>query len=435
MKSQAVDFAAREIFGKIGSEKLRRVATNCLYSTLETTITWSEGHEPFVITGDIPAMWLRDSSCQLEPFVRFTQEDSALQSLISGVIRRQAMYIQLDPYANAFNETASGVEGFPKDKTEKNPWVYERKFELDSLCHPVRLWRMYWEVTHDPSMFTKEFKEAIERILTVFETEQNHDVLSAYRFERGDCPPTDTLVRGGRGAEVGQTGLIWSGFRPSDDACTHHYLVPSELFAYVTLRYLKELVVVGYQDASTLQRIDRLSETLGEGLNLHTTITHPRHGDIWAYEVNGLGGFNLMDDPNVPSLLSLPYLGVCDVRNPQYLRTRNFVLSPDNPYFVSGTFGSALASPHTPKGYFWPIAVVMQALTSTSDDEVRSCIDLLVKTDADTGYMHESIDIDNPKNYTRPWFAWANSLFAELMLRQLGAPEVLARGDINLAAK
>lgn len=166
---------------------------------------------------------------------------------------------------------------------------------------------------------------------------------------------------------------------------------------------------------------------------MHTTVSHPVYGDIWAYEVDGFGKFNLMDDPNIPSLLSLPYLGVCDVHNPKYLRTRQFVLSPDNPYFVSGTYGSAVSSPHTPKGYFWPIAVVMQALTSASQSEIDSCIDLLLQTDAGTDYMHESVDVNNPENYTRPWFAWANSLFAELMLRQLGASVVLAGRTIDLA--
>ncbi len=425
IKSTAVTSVIKDVFGRIQDDKLRRVATNCLLSTLDTTIQWPDGNDPFVITGDIPAMWLRDSSCQLEPYIRFTGEDSVLKELIMGVIRRQVFYINEDPYANAFNPEPNDVQGFPHDRTDKNPWVYERKFELDSLCHPIRLWWMFWQATHDRRIFSPDVLSSIYRIIDVFETEQDHS-RSSYLFERPHAPLTDTLAFGGKGSPVAATGLIWSGFRPSDDACTYHYLIPAQMFAVVSLHMLRELVKMGFSDDILVRRITDLITLIQGGIDRLATVPHVFYGDIWAYEVNGLGHYNLMDDANVPSLLSLPFIGYCSLDSPQYNRTRRFVLSKYNPYFVESELGSGVGSPHTPAGYFWPIAVMMQALTSDSESEKLSCVDLLLRTDADTGFMHESIDAKNPERYTRSWFAWANSLFAELILRLMDVKSIEA---------
>lgn len=414
----------KDILAPIGDAKLRGMAETCLRSTLDTTVQWAEGEDPFVITGDISAMWLRDSSCQVEPYVRFVGADPILAELVAGIIRRQAFYIQEDAYANAFNRTASHAMGFPRDLTEKNPWVFERKFELDSLCHPVRLWWMYWRATGDRALFSPSLARAIARILDVMETEQEHANLSAYSFRRPHAPESDTLTRGGKGSPVARTGMVWSGFRPSDDACRYHYLIPAQMFAVVALDMMAELVVEGLDDSVARDRIARLQGGIAEGVAEYATVVHPEYGAIWAYEVDGLGHHVLMDDANVPSLLSLPYLGYCATDDPQYLRTRDFVLSEGNPYFYAGKAAAGIGSPHTPAGRFWPIAVAIQGLTSTSESEMRSCIDMLVKTDAGMGVMHESVDVNDPGQFTRPWFAWANSLFAELVLRSLGMPSL-----------
>ncbi len=423
--SHALAAVIRDVFGKLEDKRLRDMAGNCLMSTLDTTVRWVEGDEPFVITGDISAMWLRDSSSQVEPYVRFVKEDAVLRALIAGVIRRQVSYILQDPYANAFNEGPNHIMGFPHDITDKNPWVFERKFELDSLCHPLRLWWMYWRVSGDGTMFTPDMRSAIRSIIDVMKMEQDHAARSSYSFQRLYAPSSDTLVRTGKGSSVGVTGMVWSGFRPSDDACQYHYLIPAQMFAVVSLGMLAELFEVGFDDEEEVRRAMSLKADIEKGIAQHATVNHDRFGGIWAYEVDGLEGHLLMDDANVPSLLSLPYLGYCAPDHPQYLRTRQFVLSRDNPYFYSGKFGAGVGSPHTPKNRFWPIAVIMQALTSTSDAEKAACIDILVRTDADTGLMHESIDADDPNQFSRPWFAWANSLFAELMLRSLGVEPII----------
>lgn len=421
--SATVEYVKRSVFSRIGEPRLRQLAINCLSSTLDTTIKWEDGQDPFVITGDIPAMWLRDSSSQLEPYVRFVGEDGALKSLIGGVIARQAFYIREDPYANAFNATSSGREGFPRDITKKNPWVFERKFELDSLCHPIRLWWSYFRAANDRSMFTPGLREALNTIIRVMEVELDHS-RSEYTFQRPSAPETDTLKNAGRGTQTNPSGLIWSGFRPSDDACEHHYLIPSEMFAVVSLHQLRELIDVGFADSGAIASADRLIANLRSGIREYATHHHPVYGDIWAYEVDGFGRQKLMDDANIPSLLSLPYLGYCDLADRQYQRTRAFILSPDNPYYFEGKLGAGVGSPHTPERWFWPLAITMQALTATTDEERDRCVQMLLRSDADTGYMHESVNVNNADHYTRPWFAWANSLFAELMLRTLGLPGV-----------
>ena len=423
--SYTLDEVIKDVFGGIGDAKLRNMAETCLRSTLDTTVQWAEGEDPFVITGDIPAMWLRDSSSQVEPYVRFARDHAELARLIAGVIRRQAFYIREDAYANAFNAAANHAMGFPRDITVKNPWVFERKFELDSLCHPVRLWWMYWRSTGDRTIFTPSLSAAILRILDVMETEQEHERCSPYSFRRLRAPKSDTLSRAGRGSPTAEnTGLVWSGFRPSDDACRYHYLIPALMFATVALDMLEELLDEGFAGHAQETRIARLKQTVADGVAAHATVAHPVYGAIWAYETDGLGHHLLMDDANVPSLLSLPYLGYCPKDDPQYLRTRRFILSEANPYFYAGKAGAGVGSPHTPQRRFWPIAVAIQGLTSTSEAEMRACIDLLVRTDAGTGVMHESVDVDDPAKFTRPWFAWANSLFAELVLRSLGVPSI-----------
>ncbi len=397
-----------------GRPKLLGMFKRCFASTLETTTKRMEDGSAFVITGDIPAMWLRDSSAQVRHYIPLAAEDAELGAMIEGVVRRQMMYVGIDPYANAFNESPND-ERYDEDLTDLNPWVWERKYEIDSLCYPVQLSYLYWKATGRTAMFDEQYRSALRRILQLWETEQYHEAQSSYRFQRFDCPPTDTLRNGGKGMPVNYTGMTWSGFRPSDDACTFGYLVPSNMFAAVVLGYMAEIADQVYRDERLRRKAERLKEEIEFGIEAYGTLFHPKYGKIYAYETDGYGNHHLMDDANVPSLLSIPYLGYRSADDPVYRNTRRFILSEDNPYYYEGTAASGIGSPHTPHRYIWHIALSMQGLTSRNPQEAVRLLDTLLATDADTGFMHEGFHADDPQLYTRPWFAWSNSLFAEFV--------------------
>ncbi|OXM13339.1 glycoside hydrolase family 125 protein [Paenibacillus herberti] len=391
----------------------------CYPNTLETTVKLLQDESVFVITGDIPAMWLRDSSAQVRHYLPLAAGDEDLQHLLEGLIRRQIAFIHIDPYANAFNEAANDNR-FDWDLTELNAWVWERKYEIDSLCYPIQLAYLYWKETGVMRQFDDSFRAAVHTILSLWKTEQRHAEQSPYRFARVDCPPSDTLRNNRMGMPVNYTGMTWSAFRPSDDACTFGYLIPSNMFAVVALRYIEEIAEEVWEDAELVRLAAELREEIDFGIQTYGTYLHPKYGRIYAYETDGLGNYNLMDDANVPSLLSIPYLGYTTHDDPIYQNTRNFVLSSDNPYFYEGKYAKGIGSPHTPPGYIWHISLSMQALTSQDDAEIAELLNMLQRTDAGTGYMHEGFDPNRPENYTRPWFAWANSLFAELIHRLMG---------------
>ncbi|WP_240702817.1 glycoside hydrolase family 125 protein [Cohnella luojiensis] len=399
--------------------KLLDMFIKCYPNTLETTTKLLKDQSAFVITGDIPAMWLRDSSAQVRHYLPLAKGDGELQRLIEGLIRRQIAYIHIDPYANAFNEEANDNR-YDQDLTELDAWVWERKYEIDSLCYPIQLAFLYWKETGNKGIFDDSFRSAVHTIIALWKTEQRHAEQSPYRFARIDCPPSDTLRNNRMGMPVNYTGMTWSGFRPSDDACTFGYLIPSNMFAVVVLRYIEEIAAEVWDDAEIVRLAAELREEIDYGIQTYGTYIHPKYGKIYAYETDGFGNHNLMDDANVPSLLSIPYLGYTNFDDPLYQNTRKFVLSVDNPFYQEGKFAKGIGSPHTPVGYIWPISLAMQALTAQDDAEIHELLDMLQRTDADTGYMHEGFDPDNPSSYTRPWFAWANSLFGELLYRLMG---------------
>jgi uncharacterized protein len=389
-----------------------------LRNSLETTVRPAADGSTFVVTGDIPAMWLRDSAAQVEPYLRFAAEDPQLRAMLAGVVARHAAQIGIDPYANAFNESDSGARTHD-DRPAQGPWVWERKYELDSLCYPIRLAHTLWQRTGSTDHLDPAVHEMLRQIIAVLRTEQRHETDSAYRFERlaPGLPPTETLPRDGVGALTTETGLVWSGFRPSDDACTYGYLIPANMFAVVSLGQLAEIARTAYADESLAADAEALAAQIRQAIDEHGTVEHPRHGRVWAYEVDGLGNQLLMDDANVPSLLSAPYLGFCPPDDPTYLRTRALVLSSDNPFHYAGTTAAGIGSPHTYPGWIWPIALSMQGITATDHAERLALIDTLLATTAGTGLMHESFDVNEPANFSRPWFGWANSLFAEFVLR------------------
>jgi hypothetical protein len=403
-----------EDFYKKAYPELAPLVKQCFLNTIETTVKKLEDGSYFVITGDIPAMWLRDSSAQLHPYVKYVREDAYLKEIIKGVIAKQAELVCMDPYANAFKEKADKKGYMYKDETEQNDHVWERKYEVDSLCAPLYLAYQYWKESGETDVFDQTFYRMLMNIKEVFRTEQDHE-RSSYHFHRFDCVETDTLPCDGKGNPVKPTGMTWSGFRPSDDRCIYGYLIPSNMMAVVALHYAEEICREVYQDAELGKEFCSLAAEIEKGIEEYGIVEHPVHGKIYAYEADGAGHHVLMDDANSPSLLAIPYLGYQKASHPLYENTRRFILSKDNPYYFEGDLAKGVGSPHTPHGYVWHIGLTMQAMTSTDREEILSCLNMIAKTHAGCNYMHESFDPSKPEEYTRSWFAWANTLFAELM--------------------
>ena len=402
-----------------GNPYLAWMFGNCYPNTLDTTVHYAKdggGDDTFVYTGDIHAMWLRDSGAQIWPYVQFAGKDPKLKSLIRGVIRRQLKCIDIDPYANAFNAGPTGSE-WDSDETDMKPELHERKYEIDSLCYPIRLAYYYWQVTGDSSVFGPEWLTAVQKILKTFREQQRKGGLGPYHFMRKTDRALDTVQNDGYGAPVKPVGLIASVFRPSDDATTFLFLVPSNFMAVNSLRKASEILVKvnGRNDLSS--ECTSLADEVEMALHKYAVYDHPKYGKIYAYEVDGFGNHLLMDDANAPSLLSLGYLDPSELKDPIYQNTRRFVLSGDNPYFFKGKVAEGIGGPHIGYDMVWPMSIIMRAMTSTDDAEIRQCIEMLERTDAGTGFMHESFHKDNPQKYTRPWFAWANTLFGELILK------------------
>ena len=396
--------------------RLPQMFADTLANTFTTTLRPQPDGSVFVITGDIPAMWLRDSAAQVRPYLHLAKDDPAFAALIAGVIKRQMHYILIDPYANAFNEVANG-HCHNRDKTAMGPWVWERKYELDSLCAPLKLAFDLWQTTGQVGHLDAEFIKAARVIVATIRVEQDH-TQSQYSFQRFDCVAMDTLTNAGQGNPVGPTGMSWSGFRPSDDACSYNYLIPSNMFAVVALNCLAALPL---DDAALQASAKVLADQIRAGIERFGTVNHAHFGKIYAYEVDGLGKANLMDDANVPSLLAMPFIGYCPPDDPVYRATRAFVLSDQNPYFFAGSAANGIGSPHTPPDYIWPISLCIQGITTDIHSEKLALLETLMQVDAGTGLMHEGFHKDYPTQFTRPWFAWANSMFAEFVIDLLHA--------------
>ena len=417
-QSKAVEETIKEVKSYLGDTELAWLFENCFPNTLDTTVNFSEKEgrpDTFVITGDIHAMWLRDSTAQVWPYISLTASDGKLKDLIAGVINRQVKCIHIDPYANAFND-GPGQSEWMSDLTEMKPELHERKWEIDSLCYPVRLAHGYWKATGDTSVFDASWTEAMRIVIRTFREQQRKDGPGPYKFQRVTGWQTDTVAGAGYGNPIVPVGLIVSIFRPSDDATTWPFLIPSNYFAVRSLRQIAEIADTVLKDGSLSSDAIKLADEVDAALTKYARATHPQHGEIIPYETDGYHNYNFMDDANVPSLLSMPYLGTIDRSDPLYLRTRSFVLSKSNPYYFSGIMGHGVGSPHTGINRIWPIAITVKALTANNDYDVVASLKMLKSTHAGTGFMHESFMKDDPTQFTRKWFAWANTLFGELVL-------------------
>lgn len=427
--SVAVEEKIRAIKATIKDAELAWLFENCYPNTLDTTVNYREENgrpDTFVITGDINAMWMRDSSAQVWPYLPLITKDAKLKKLIHGVINRQAKYVNIDPYANAFNFGPTGSE-WDSDNTTMKPELHERKFEVDSLCYPVRLAYHYWKLSGDGSFFDEEWQKAGKRIIKTFKEQQRKDGLGPYHFQRKTEVSTDTAPLGGYGNPVRPVGLICSVFRPSDDATIFPFLIPSNYFAVTSLKQMAEMYRAIGDDKITADACEALAAEVHEALQKYAVAQHPVYGKVLAYEVDGFGNQLFMDDANVPSLLAMPYLGTISAHDPVYQNTRRMVLSDANPYFFKGKAAEGIGGPHVGLNYIWPMSIIIRAITSTDRAEIARCLKWLKNTHAGTGFMHESFNKDNAADFTRKWFAWANTLFGELVIKvHQYYPELLA---------
>lgn len=359
---------------------------------LDTQFKLMPDNTVYVATGDIPAEWLRDSSVQVRPYLFFVQENPAVAQLVKAVVQRQVRYLAINPYANAF-------------RSDYRLW--EDKFELDSLSYPIILAWTYWKLTGDATIFTPEARRGFEAALNTLVLEQNHAQNSKY--SRPDLSKNPYAV----------TGMVWSGYRPSDDPNTYAYLIPGQMMVVQSLTALAEIQNQIFADSAGAQRSLKLQKDILAALNKYAVVKTEKYGPILAYEVDGLGHTNLMDDGNLPSLLGMPLLGIVDVQNPIYQNTRRFILSNDNPFFFSGKLGSGVGSPHTPKGMIWPLAVLSQAYTAQTEAERNQAIELILNSDPGDHLLHESFDPNNPLRLTRKDFGWPNAMFIEFVFTRL----------------
>jgi uncharacterized protein len=420
--SKAVEEMIVRVKSAIGDPELAWMFENCFPNTLDTTVeVGGDAVHPdtFISTGDIDAMWLRDSACQVWPYLPLAKSDNDLRRMFQGLIRRQARCILIDPYANAFlpdPKSTKALEWAVRDLTEMRPGVAERKWEVDSLCYCVRLAHGYWRSTGDTTPFDKEWATAMQLVVATFREQQRKKGPGPYHFQRKTEVPTDTQALGGFGNPARPVGMIYSMFRPSDDACLYSFYVPSNMLAVVSLRQLAEMAADTLKDAEFAGECGALASEVETALAKHGRMNGRDGGYIWAFEVDGYGNQLFMDDANIPGLLSLPYLGCCEVKNAVYERTRRMVLSEDNPYFFKGSAADGVGGPHEGLNMIWPMALIAQAMTSSSEAEIRQCLHWLKTTHAGTGFMHESFEKDDPAKFTRAWFAWANTLFGELIV-------------------
>ena len=429
-RSAAVERTIKHVQSSIGNKELAWMFGNCFPNTLDTTVDFEVVNgrpDTYVITGDIDAMWLRDSSAQVWPYLPLVQEDAQLQQLIAGVINRQTRCILKDPYANAFYKDENKVSEWKSDFTDMKPGVHERKWEVDSLCYTIRLAYGYWKTSNDIAPFDEAWRAAISKIVQTFREQQRKDGKGPYHFMRRTETQTDTVAGRGYGNPGKPVGLICSIFRPSDDATVFPYLVPANFFAVVSLRQAAEMLEQIHHDTVLAGQCRALADEVEQALNTYAVVHHAKLGQVYAYEVDAYGNYYCIDDGNVPSLLSLPYLGAVKSGDKIYQNTRRLVLSDANPYYCQGNAANGPGGPHVGMDMIWPLGLIVQGLTSTNDLETRQCLTTLQQTHAGKGFMHEAFHKDDPNKFTRSWFAWANTIFGELVLKTFNQnPDLLS---------
>ena len=418
--SPAVEETIKFIKSEIKDPQLSWIFENCYPNTLDTTVDYEiiDGKpDTFIITGDIDAMWLRDSTAQVWPYLPLVKKDEKIKNLIKGLINRQAKCVIRDPYANSFYKDLTKLSAHNKDMPTPIAGVHEQKWEVDSLCYVIRLSYNYYKLTKDDSIFDDNWIKSTKLIYDTFLTEQRKDGRSPYTFIRNGTAMVDAPLFSGTGRPFKPNGLICSMFRPSDDATMYPFLIPSNIFASISMKQLSKIYKEQKIDELFSEKCLEMSIEIDNSVKKHAIKEHLDFGKIYSYEIDGFGNNLYMDDANVPSLMSLAYLNSKFKDDKIYLNTRKFLLSNNNPYFLKGKAAEGQASPHTGKDKIWPMGIILRAMTSNDDDEIKKCLKMLINTHANTGFMHEAFDKDNPNNYFRSWFAWANTLFGELIIK------------------
>ena len=437
-KSDTVEKKIREITGKMVDVDLARMFENCFPNTLDTTVRWHlDSEDPqqvqsFIVTGDINAQWLRDSTNQLTQYQALAKDDPALKTLLLGAINTQAGFVLASPFCNAFQPpVASGLEPTSNGQDDAVHPVYEPdvvfecKYEIDSLASFLSLGNQYYKSTKDSSFITPVFLQAVQTVLDVIEAQsvgtfgpsgEPNDM--TYTFQRQTNAGTETLNLAGTGNPLASnTSLVRSAFRPSDDACILQFFIPGNAFMSVELGRTADLLTTTGKSPALAATLKAKSEAIRAAVLKYGVTTHPVFGKVFAYEVDGYGSHIMMDDANLPSLLSLPLMGFVEKSDKTYQNTRKMVLSQyGNPYFLVGSAFSGIGGPHIGIENAWPLSLLVQAMTSDDDDEIVTAVEAVLNANAREGLIHESVNVARVAYFTRPWFAWANSVFAQTIL-------------------
>jgi len=379
----------------LSGRRVESLATTALFHTLFNDFATEPDGTTYVQTGDIPAMWLRDSSAQTIPYIRFQPFFPRLRERFAGVIERNARNILTDPYANAFTDRYH---------------IWERKWEVDSLSFPIHLVWTYWQTTADRSVFTRSLHAAFWRVVQTYRCERDHARCSPYRYDY----PVNTAYDYAAG-----TGMLWCAFRPSDDAVRYRYNIPQEMLAVVAMRELVTLAWAGYKDAALSAAAADLAQSIEHGIQAYGRFYDFRRGWTYVYETDAEGHALREDDANLPDLTAIPYLAYRSARDPVYLNTRDFALSTSNPLYFRGRYASGLGSAHTPRRWVWPLGIAARGLTATSASETMTALTMLAETDSREFLIHESFDPDAYWHFTRAEFGWANAVYAELIFRSV----------------
>lgn len=425
--SEAVEKEIDRVKASVADPEVRRIFEACFPNTLDTTVSFSDANgkpDTFIITGDINAMWLRDSCAQVQAYLPLCKDDPHLAEMIAGLIHRQAASILIDPYANAFQKDASKPSPHHNDITDWKPGVFERKWELDSLCYPIRLSYEYWKDTGDTTAFDGDWWNAMHLAVATMRDQQREENQGLYHFIRGRVKPGDE----GYGTPIKPTGMICSAFRDSDDPTAFLFNIPDNLFAVTVLGYLAQMTEAMKPKDPFAAECRALANEVQKGIQAYGIVDDPKYGKLYAFECDGLGHTLLLEDAGLPGLVSIPYLCPELAGTPLVLASRAYSLSPDDPYFCRGTAAEGTCSLHTGKGKIWPLGLITRAITSTDNAEITKCLAMLTTSSAGTGFMHESFNKDDPAKFTRKWFAWVNNFYGELILKILRErPALLAK--------
>lgn len=434
-ESPLVEKVINELKEKIVDKDLARLFENAFPNTLDTTVRWHvdgtseqkttrrhldpdawKGPQSFIVTGDINAEWLRDSTNQLAQYQLLAKKDKDIHQLILGAINTQAEYVIGSPYCNAFQPPPpSGLEPtFQGDGDTVHPlyeqsFVFECKYELDSLAHFLSLSNQFHNHTGSTAFVNDRWLLALDTLLDVL-TEQSKGTFNEttgayqgneYRFQRQTNAGTETLGLSGIGNPLASgTGLIRSAFRPSDDATILGFFIPANAMISVELTRAAALVKQAGHPSLATQLASRAA-TIAQAVWTHGVVPHAHHGQVFAFEVDGYGSSILMDDANLPSLLSLPLLGFVPADNPTYQNTRRMILSKQgNPYYLTGNAFRGIGGPHVGLESAWPMSVLVQAMTSDDDDEILGCL-ARVKNVSMRGVIHESVNVEHGDRYSR----------------------------------